>query len=260
MQDTKPIEYGEELLSQVQLLWGEGFLSPGGREEVAKIVEGVELNEKEVLDVGVGLGGPACLLVLEHGASRVVGIDVQDAALRNAASNVRKRGLGDRVILQRVEPGPWPFNDESFDAIFSKDSILHVREKATLFREMHRVLRSGGWTLVSDWHSGDESFSQEMVELFEGLGQELTFVSIEKQASFLAEAGFADTATVDRNSWYQEMASRDLERLCGPDRPRLEAELGRTGAEELIKMTKLFAAGVEQGMLQLGHVRGRKRG
>ena len=113
MSGSDHVGYTEGFVAQVQLLWGEGFISPGGAGEVARAVEGVDLRGKEVLDVGVGLAGPACLLVKSHGAARVTGIDVQEAVLTKAAALVRGRGLAERVLLRHVGPGPLPFAPDS---------------------------------------------------------------------------------------------------------------------------------------------------
>ena len=62
------VEYTDHFTFWCEQDFGEGFLSPGGRDEVARIVGGIDLTGKEVLDIGVGLAGPACVLVEEHGA------------------------------------------------------------------------------------------------------------------------------------------------------------------------------------------------
>jgi hypothetical protein len=59
MPSNEDIEYTDEFITKLQIAFGKGFLSPGGVEEVAKIVEGIDLSGKEVLDIGVGIGGPA---------------------------------------------------------------------------------------------------------------------------------------------------------------------------------------------------------
>ncbi len=73
MSNNEDIEYSDEDIIEFEAIFGEGFLSPGGQEEVAKIVENVNLAGKDVLDIGIGIGGPACLLVENHGAARVTG-------------------------------------------------------------------------------------------------------------------------------------------------------------------------------------------
>ena len=53
------IYYTDQFTTWCELDFGEGFLAPGGQEEVARIIEGINLTGKEVLDIGVGLAGPA---------------------------------------------------------------------------------------------------------------------------------------------------------------------------------------------------------
>ena len=57
MSADEDIEYTEEFITKLEVAFGKGFLSPGGDEEVRKIVEGLDLKEREVLDIGVGIGG-----------------------------------------------------------------------------------------------------------------------------------------------------------------------------------------------------------
>ncbi len=146
MSNDETSHYSDEDIIEFEAMFGEGFMSPGGQEEVAKIVENLSLAGKDVLDFGVGTGGPACLLVENHGAARITGIDVEDKVLKNAAQTVLRRGLQDRVFLKRVEPGPLPFDDESFDVVFSKDSIIHIHDKGACFG---RSTASSGRAVVS---------------------------------------------------------------------------------------------------------------
>ena len=95
MSNDKGVDYSDQEIIEFEAIFGAGFLSSGGQEEVAKIVEGISLAGKEVLDIGVGIGGPACLLVEEHGAARVTGIDVEDPVLAKATQVVLRRGLQD---------------------------------------------------------------------------------------------------------------------------------------------------------------------
>jgi phosphoethanolamine N-methyltransferase len=186
--------YTDEEIAEFEAMFGEGFLSPGGQEEVAKIVENVSLAGKEVLDIGVGIGGPACLLIEKHGAARVTGIDVEDTVLETAAQTVLRRGLQDRVILKRVEPGPLPFDDESFDVVFSKDAIIHIPDKGALFREIYRILKSDGCIAMSDWYRGEETLTEEMTAWLEPHGSEFVMTPIQNDADLLGSAGFVDIA------------------------------------------------------------------
>ncbi len=149
------VQYPDHFIERLHAVWGEGFLSPGGAEEVCEIVRGLSLTGKSVLDIGFGTAGPAIVLARDLGADRVVGIDVEEQLHRRATALVERMGLTDRVDLELVTPGRLPFDDASFDVVFSKDSIIHIPDKAALFSEIIRVLKPGGVFTASDWLSGE---------------------------------------------------------------------------------------------------------
>ena len=102
----------------MELLYGPGYLSMGGDEEVARILEAVEVEDKTVLDVGCGMGGAAITLARDHAAQQVTGIDLDAGLLDRAAELVDQAGLHDRIDLSRVDPGPLPFEDAYFDLVY----------------------------------------------------------------------------------------------------------------------------------------------
>src|ERR1700746_1565596 len=55
-QPSEAGEYDPGMQTLLQLLWGEGFLSPGGAAEVAYLLEGSSIAGCSVLDIGCGLG------------------------------------------------------------------------------------------------------------------------------------------------------------------------------------------------------------
>ena len=204
MSGDEDIEYTEEFIAKLEVAFGKGFLSPGGGEEVGKIVEGLDLEGKEVLDIGVGIGGPACLLVANHNAKRVTGIDVENPVLERAAATVRDYGLEDRVVLKLVSPGALPFDDESFDVVFSKDSIIHIPDKKVLFEEVFRVLKPGGWLAMSDWYCSSEPFTQEMSDWIEATGLSFAMKPIDNDGGLLETIGFTECEKLDRNAWFTD--------------------------------------------------------
>ena len=136
--------YPEPVIGFLEMLWGTGWLSPGGPDELARLLEGEDLAGRHVLDIGCGAGGIDCLLVSQYGAARVTGIDVEQPVLDTAARRARDAGVADKVELVLVSPRPLPFADPSFDVVFSKDSIVHIPDKPALAREVYRVLKPGG--------------------------------------------------------------------------------------------------------------------
>ena len=70
--------YDDQHIAFLEDLWGDGFLSPGGADEALRVVEGLDLRGKRVLDIGCGSGAIAVLLARDCGAAEVIGIDVED--------------------------------------------------------------------------------------------------------------------------------------------------------------------------------------
>ena len=62
------LHYDASVIDFLGELWGDGYLSPGGPEEVARVLEGIDLTGLTVLDIGCGAGGITVDLVRRHGA------------------------------------------------------------------------------------------------------------------------------------------------------------------------------------------------
>jgi len=70
-------QYNDAVIASVEMVCGDGFMSPGGEQCVARIVEGLDICGKKVLEVGCGLGGVLVALVRNHDAGSVHGMDLE---------------------------------------------------------------------------------------------------------------------------------------------------------------------------------------
>ena len=132
MTSTHEEHYPLDSILFLEEMWGDGFLSPGGPEEVDRLLSGVNLEGRTVVDIGSGAGGVPILLADRHGAARVIGLDVEATMVAHARAKIERAGLADRIEVRRVEPGPMPLPDASVDIVFSKDSIVHIPDKEAL--------------------------------------------------------------------------------------------------------------------------------
>jgi SAM-dependent methyltransferase len=253
---SEPGEYDEGMLALLQLIWGDGFLSPGGADELARIFEGLDIRGREVLDVGCGLGAIDELLITQYGASSVVGIDVDPALLTGLQARVERAGLAGRIRGVKVEPGKLPFADGSFDVVFSKDSLVQIPEKPALFAEILRVLRPGGRFIASDWlRGGTGPYSSEMMEYFRLEGIAYNMVTLDESAASLRNAGFVEVDIRDRHAWYLELATRELAAMEGALKPTITDRLGTARTEHFIANWRQLVLVLSRGELRPGHLK-----
>ena len=252
-------EYSEEFIAYVEAMWGEGFLSPGGPEEVAAILEGSDISGLRVLDVGCGVGGCDLELLRSHGAGEVVGIDVEPQMIARCQALAERSGLTEKLDFRVVEPGPFPFFPASFDAVFSKDSMIHIPDKPALYRDVLRVLRPGGLFLASDWLRGlPGEESATMRRWMETADLRFAMETPENTARAMEAAGFAAVEVRNRNAWFRQQSRRDMAQLEGPAYVTVVAALGEEGAENILERTELRIEIVDSGELSPCHLKGSK--
>jgi ubiquinone/menaquinone biosynthesis C-methylase UbiE len=103
-----------------------------------------------ILDVGAGTAQIPIALCQNHPNVRVVAIDMAQHMLRVGQGTVERAGLAERVRLQLCDAKRMPFTDASFDGVMSNSIVHHIPEPFTVFKEMTRVVKSGGFLFVRD--------------------------------------------------------------------------------------------------------------
>jgi SAM-dependent methyltransferase len=259
MDDLHTDHYGERDVAFLEQLWGDGYLSPGGPAEVSRIIDGLDVGGATILDVGCGTGGIAVSLVSDHGAAKVVSIDVEAALCEQARARVDRHQLQGRIEIQMVTPGPFPFAGEQFDIVFSKDSIVHIFDKESLCRDAFRVLRPGGWFAASDWliaHDNEPSDAMRRYIAAEDLG--FAMASPRRYRDALGAAGFVDVELRDRNRWYRDVARDELARLQGSQHDQFVALLGEDAVHRQIATWTAMVPVLDSGEHCPHHFRGRR--
>jgi len=108
---------------------------------------------KHVLDVGSGVGGTSRCLAKEFGC-RVTGIDLTDEYCRAAAMLSAKIGLAHLVDYRQGDATKLPFDDQTFDVVWTEHVAMNIPDKTRLYKEMHRVLKPGGTLAIYDVLAG----------------------------------------------------------------------------------------------------------
>src|SRR5262245_4794801 len=98
----------------------------------------------EILDVGTGPGRIPIALCQADLAARVLGIDLAEAMLERARSNVAAEGLVDRIRFLRCDAKQATLARGSFEAVISNTIIHHIPDPEPVLREMAQQLTPGG--------------------------------------------------------------------------------------------------------------------
>ena len=116
----------------------------GQRQATIRLADLAGLRGGErVLDVGAGIGGPSRFLASRYGC-QVEGIDLTAEFCRVAEMLTRLTGLTDKVGYRQGDALDLPFEDMSFDVVWSQNASMNIADRDRLYSEMHRVLKPGG--------------------------------------------------------------------------------------------------------------------
>lgn len=259
LMSNENIQYADEFINRLEILWGEGFLSPGGADEVKLVLKDIDLNNKSILDIGCGTGGVEVVLAGEFDIDRVTGIDVEPQLVERTQKLVDKKGLSAKVKVELVDPGPLDFANNEFDIVFSKDSMIHIPDKNAIFSEILRVLKPGGVFAASDWLVGENADSSPEWARVRNLSH-LDFKVFTAAETELAmrQAGFEQVSTLDRNAWYASNSAAEYRQLEGPLRERILEVADEEVYEHWMKVRRAFRDSAAVGALRPTHLRGYK--
>ena len=246
--------YGPKQLNLLKIVWGEGFLSPGGTDEIDEIMKGVDASDKSFLDIGCGCGGAAIHLIKKHAAKSVIGVDIEPLVIKKAEELATKHNLFDFTDFRCVKTGPLDIPDESVDIVFSKEVFLHFPNKEDLLKDIYRVLKPNGRIVVSDWMRIDDNPpSKQMQEYIAAEGLDMYMCSLKHYEEVLQNTGFIDIVLKDRNAWYLNKAKTELAAIEGSLQKKVIDVIGLDETNGAIDIWKKLIGVLEIGEHRPGH-------
>jgi arsenite methyltransferase len=186
-------------------------LSCGNPTATANLREG-----ETVVDLGSGGGLDVFLAARKVGpAGRAIGIDMTPEMLDLARKNAEKSGLTN-VEFHRATIDRLPLPDASVDCVISNCVINLAPDKPAVFREIARVLKSGGRLAVSDIALKRELPPDLGADLMAYVGCIAGAIPVEEYRRGLIEAGFAHVEVIDGGSDLNAYAQVEDQALCCP--------------------------------------------
>jgi tocopherol O-methyltransferase len=183
-----------------QDLWGmhlhHGYWISGGETKERAQIQLVEHLARvaglgqgcNILDVGCGFGGSTIHLAKNH-AAEATGITISPIQVEMARKAAALDGVKAKFLLMDAEEMKF---EESFDVVWSVESISHYPHKERFFASAARCLKSGGTLALTDWFKKEQLTQPQYKKFIQPIekGMLVELDTMEDYAAFLRSNGF----------------------------------------------------------------------
>ncbi|CAO2197995.1 unnamed protein product [Urochloa humidicola] len=203
------VQYKASGILRYERIFGDGYVSTGGVETTKEFVDKLDLKSgQKVLDVGCGIGGGDFYMAEEYD-THVVGIDLSINMILFALE--RAAGRKCSVEFEVADCTTKTYPDHTFDVIYSRDTILHIQDKPSLFKNFFKWLKPGGKVLISDYCKSPGKPSEEFASYIRQRGYDLH--DVEAYGQMLKDAGFSHVIAEDRTDQFLAILQKELDRF-----------------------------------------------
>ena len=120
-----------------------------------------------VLDAGCGQGVTSTYLAQKHGCS-IDGITVVPFEIEEATRLAKKLEVPERTHYALMDYSQLKFGNETFDAIYTQESLVHSTNIQQTLKEFYRVLKRGGRIALFEYSMAEnDKFSPEELRTIE---------------------------------------------------------------------------------------------
>lgn len=134
----------------VQLIWGEGFVSPTTPEAVVDLAQPFGLTvENTMLEIGSGPGGGACA-VAEKIGSYVDGFDLNSDLAKEALEASMLKGLEKKAVIKAFDPNNFELKTNFYDGCLLRDTLVSIDDKDRFLEVVLSAVKPGKPIVITE--------------------------------------------------------------------------------------------------------------
>lgn len=218
-----------------------------GAEVSNELVNEIYLKDTKVLDVGCGLGGPGRMLV-DRFNCKVTGIDLSEEYISTAQKLSELVGLSDNTTFIQADAINLPFENSSFDVVWTQHVQMNIKDKSRFYAEIGRVLNDEGALVYYDiFKKGEEEVTYPLPW---ANNASINFLESNKlMDALLNHLGFIKLQTTDQTLKAKQFLSGALDKFKkqGPSILGLNLLMGKSTMKKLGNTLK----GIEENKIEL---------
>lgn len=150
------------------------------------------ISPSNILDIACGQGGSTRFLCQRFPKASVIGTNLSPKQIQNARKNAPE------AAFVEMDAARLSFADQSFDLIVCIEAAFHFNTREDFLRHALRVLRPGGFVVLSDMLTRLEAFDHALRRLgFPLLIPEGNALALRDYPALLQRLGFCDIQVED---------------------------------------------------------------
>lgn len=162
-----------------EAIWGEhmhhGYYGRDGKDKIDRRQAQIDLieelliyaqvsNAENILDVGCGIGGSTLYLAQKFNCN-ATGITLSPVQVTRATERATEANLSNQVQFIRANALEMPFEDNTFDLVWTLESGEHMPDKKKFLQECYRVLKPDGKLIMATWcHRSTDSPAEALTD------------------------------------------------------------------------------------------------
>ena len=102
---------------------------------------------------------------------------------------------------------------EYYDAVHSRDAILHMKNKTKLLGNIYKCLKPGGKLLITDYCRNENSFQNDLAFSDYVKKYDYDILTVNEYEKCLKEAQFTDVVAIDNSKYFLDILHKELDTL-----------------------------------------------